>query len=281
MSESHIELRETHMIGSQTRERIVSSSICKALSLYGIHLTGLSSALPGFRFVRLRPGMSQVFVCMSGWGYVWVNGNWERCASGMAYITPPGVLHAYYAVQEVPWETCWVIYGQGEHNYIANATKSPLLLQIEPHPLAQAIEGLYRESIGQGEQIIMHSWAQLLQSYAHRIVRETGNASRLQRVWDAVNADIAYPWNSKTLAERAGISTEHLRRLCQQHLGSSPMKQVTSLRMRHAAMLLAHDAYSIEEVAQRVGYENPFAFSTAFKRTMSIAPSAYRNALQK
>jgi AraC-like DNA-binding protein len=47
--------------------------------------------------------------------------------------------------------------------------------------------------------------------------------------------------------------------------------------MRHAASLLASDFYTIETVAQKVGYDNPFAFSTAFKRVMGVSPSAYRN----
>jgi AraC-like DNA-binding protein len=54
------------------------------------------------------------------------------------------------------------------------------------------------------------------------------------------------------------------------------MKQVAMLRMRHAAVLLAHDAYSVEAVAGRVGYDNPYAFSTAFKRYMGVPPSRYR-----
>jgi transcriptional regulator GlxA family with amidase domain len=124
----------------------------------------------------------------------------------------------------------------------------------------------------------MQLWAQLIHSYAQRILSgQAGNELRLQHIWDAVNADIAYPWSNAILAERAGTSPEHLRRLCQQHLGCSPMKHVTMLRMRHAATLLAHDAYNVEAVARRVGYDNPYAFSTAFKRSMGVPPSLYRH----
>lgn len=111
MSESNIDLRETHIVGARTRERIVSNHVCKALSLYGIHLTGLSSARPDFRFVRLQPVISQVLVCLSGQGYVLMNEEWKSCSSGMAYITPPGISHAYYAVGDDPWEIGWVTYG--------------------------------------------------------------------------------------------------------------------------------------------------------------------------
>jgi AraC-like DNA-binding protein len=278
MSESNITLRETHIIGASTRERIVSHHVCKTMPLYGIYLTGLSSAHSDFRFVRQRPAISQILVCLSGEGKVLVDGQWKCCSEGMAYITPPGTLHAYYATGEHPWEICWVMYGLEEQERFLSVTRDPLLIRVDPYPLAQTIEGLYREAISQAEQTTMQSWAQLTHIYAQRILtRQTGNEIRLQHIWDVVNADIAYPWNNTALAEQAGMSTEHLRRLCQQYLGYSPMKHVTMLRMRHAAFLLAHDAYSVEAVAHRVGYDNPYAFSTAFKRNMGMSPSLYRH----
>ena len=54
------------------------------------------------------------------------------------------------------------------------------------------------------------------------------------------------------------------------------MSHVTALRMRQAMALLASKSYTVETVAQQVGYENPFAFSAAFKRHQGISPSEYR-----
>ena len=281
MSESNIDLRETHIIGARTREQIVSSGVCPALSLSTIYLTGTSEALPDFRFVRLQPVISQLFACLDGWGYVGVNGQWVRCEAGMVYLTPPGVFHAYYAVEESCWKTCWVIYRQEGDERPAIESACPLLIRADAQDLAHAIQGLYRESVGQAGAGIMYSWAQLVHLYARRIISQSSHEARLHRLWEMVNTDIAYPWNSRELAARAGMSTEHLRRLCQQYNGCSPMRHVTVLRMRHAAVMLSSDAYTVESVAYRVGFENPYAFSTAFKRFWGIAPSLYRSRGQK
>jgi len=40
--------------------------------------------------------------------------------------------------------------------------------------------------------------------------------------------------------------------------------------------LLASESYTIETVAQQVGYDSPFAFSAAFKRHQGVSPSEYR-----
>ncbi len=54
------------------------------------------------------------------------------------------------------------------------------------------------------------------------------------------------------------------------------MNHVTALRMRQAMALLASESYTIETVAQQVGYDSPFAFSAAFKRHQGVSPSEYR-----
>jgi len=47
--------------------------------------------------------------------------------------------------------------------------------------------------------------------------------------------------------------------------------------MRRAASLLTGSERRIDAIATAVGYENAFAFSTAFKRHMKKTPSAYRS----
>jgi AraC-like DNA-binding protein len=84
------------------------------------------------------------------------------------------------------------------------------------------------------------------------------------------------PWNLDRLAARCHLSTEHLRRLCRRELGRSPMHQVIYLRMQLAAKLLATTDDKIETIAHEVGYENPFVFSTTFKKWVGWRPSDYR-----
>jgi AraC-like DNA-binding protein len=54
------------------------------------------------------------------------------------------------------------------------------------------------------------------------------------------------------------------------------MHQVTYLRMRHAAELLATTEKTIEAIAFEVGYRNPFVFSNAFTKWIGWRPSEYR-----
>lgn len=276
MGKNNMDLRETHIIGPSTREQIVSPRTCPSLGLYGIELTGISSALPPFRMTRLRPQFSHLLVCISGCGNVRLEAKWACCEPDMAYVTPSGPSHGYRALAGTCWEFAWVSYKpQGEAQTIG--PKEPVLLPADPQPLAAAILGLYRESLGAAEPSVMHHWTHLVSVYAQRVLASTDADSRLRALWETVDARLSHPWTVEELAAQIPASGEHLRRLCRIGHGCSPMRHVTYLRMRRAAALLSSRALTIEAVATQVGYENPFAFSTAFKRHIGLSPSEYRH----
>jgi AraC-like DNA-binding protein len=273
-------LREMHIIGTQTRERMVSAQICSSLARRGIYLVGISEASASFYFSRPAPLFCQILVCLSGSGLLYSSGEWLRCEPGMAYLTPPGKPHAYRCLPDGGvWEIAWVIYrgATGDRTDPLSHLEIPLVTEVNPEPLAAVIRGLYDEAMnGAADSVILEEWASLLDAQARRIAQPSGMDTRLRRLWASVAADPARSWGIDELAEKAAMSGEQLRRLCHRDLRRSPMRQVAFLRMRHGASLLASDFYTIETVAQKVGYENPFAFSTAFKRVMGVSPSAYR-----
>lgn len=271
ISDTNIGLCETHTIGAETREQIVSAALCPALTPHQIRLAGLTDAGPGFAFTRPAPPWGQILACTGGHGRVWMDPAWERCAAGQVYVTPPHVLHAYRAEARSPWSLCWVqSTGEWLHG------DRPLLFSADPGPLSVSVAGLHREAMQSLDPALLTPWAFLVSSYARRLVQPLGGDPRLRRVWDAVAADLAAPWTVEMLASLVHLSPEHLRRLCRQHLAVSPMRHVSALRMRRAAALLASESYTVEAVARLVGYDNPYTFSTAFKRHLGAPPSAYR-----
>ena len=116
--------------------------------------------------------------------------------------------------------------------------------------------------------------AALADLLARRAAAATG-AQRLDAVWRAVAAEPARPWPLTALARLAGVGPERLRRLCHDQIGVPPLVQVARLRMRQAGLLLAAGRCSVAEAASAVGYANPFAFSTAFRRHHGCPPSRW------
>ena len=122
----------------------------------------------------------------------------------------------------------------------------------------------------------MHHWVELIQTYVLRFAQPWRMDERLSLLWERVAERLPEEWTLHDLAHLAHMSEEHLRRLCTQQLGRSPMRQVTYLRMRRAAELLATTNAKIESIALEVGYQNPFVFSTTFKKWIGWRPSEHR-----
>ncbi|GAA3767079.1 AraC family transcriptional regulator [Micromonospora maritima] len=83
-------------------------------------------------------------------------------------------------------------------------------------------------------------------------------------------------WTLGGLAAAVSVSRATLARRFTDLVGQPPMTYLTEWRMTVAADLLANTTLSVESIGRRVGYASPFAFSTAFKRCLDIAPTDFR-----
>ncbi|MBB4930475.1 AraC-like DNA-binding protein [Lipingzhangella halophila] len=96
----------------------------------------------------------------------------------------------------------------------------------------------------------------------------------LRRMHDAPN----HPWTLAALARSAGVSRATLAKRFTDLVGEPPLTYLTGWRMTLAADLLADTSMAIGDVARRTGYADGFGFSSAFKRTKGMSPTAYRAA---
>lgn len=78
------------------------------------------------------------------------------------------------------------------------------------------------------------------------------------------------------LARHAGASESTLLRAFHRELGCTPASYWRRRKHDEALQLLRTGRYSIAEVAERVGYENPTAFGYAFRLSFGRPPSAFR-----
>lgn len=77
-------------------------------------------------------------------------------------------------------------------------------------------------------------------------------------------------------AKEIHFSTCWFIRTFKQHTGMSPLHYITKIRMSNAQHLLKNTSYSIAEIANIVGYDNPLYFSRVFKKYVGLPPTQYR-----
>jgi AraC-like DNA-binding protein len=153
------------------------------------------------------------------------------------------------------------------------APAGPAVVAGDARALHDAILNLHREGVGAAEPALLRQWGDLVAALVRRLLAPARTDARLGRLWEEVDADLSRPWTLADLARLAGLGGEQLRRLSLRQLGASPMHHLARLRMRRAASLLAAGGRTVAEVAAAVGYDNAFAFSTAFRRHHRVPPS--------
>ncbi len=96
------------------------------------------------------------------------------------------------------------------------------------------------------------------------------------RALEHLHAEPAAPWTVESLARRVNLSRASLAARFRAGVGQSPMAYLARWRLTLAGDLLLDPSVTVAAVARSVGYENAYAFSTAFKRQVGTTPSEFR-----
>lgn len=277
MSIKHPDIsQEAHVLGDDTVQTVVRAEQCDALAVRHIaHVAVVDAAAP-YTIVRTHLSGAFMQVCLSGEGQTLLDGRWYPHKPGNVSFAPAHVLHAFHCVPARRWRLAWVRFRPDSMRSVDGAM-APTMSPFDGQVLEHAILGLAGEMQGAADPGTCAVWVDVIERYVSRILEPLQREPRLLPVWNAVKADLGRNWTLADLASLANTSEEHLRRLCQKNLGRSPGKQLATLRIAHAAHLLATTTDKIEAISHSVGYLNPFAFSNTFKRLTGFRPSDYRS----
>ncbi len=118
---------------------------------------------------------------------------------------------------------------------------------------------------------------------AYRLLVSLSNALEQQDLPELVrnaasfmHQHISIPANLELLTTGLGASATHLSRLFRAHLGISPIAHWNRMKIEYARQLLLRTRKSVQQIAEEVGFEDPYYFSTAFRKHFGRSPSSIR-----
>ena len=251
-------------------------AVCPELERHQILHVAVERVREPYRIVRSRQSTTFFLACMSGEGRIWIDGEWRACGAGTACLLPVHMFEAFYATGPEVWEFCSVCYSPWAVHPALVSASVPVLAEYDCTPLYHAVEGLRSECLASRGQPGAESWADLIHAVVLRFACPETRDDPFDALWQKVDRQIHEAWTLKRLAQESHCCEEKLRRLCHTRLGRSPVRQIVHLRMRRAAALLSTTGDKVESVALKVGYSDPFAFSTTFKKWVGLPPTRYR-----
>ena len=103
-------------------------------------------------------------------------------------------------------------------------------------------------------------------------------ARHLLRARDVIDARYAEPLDVDALARAAHSSPAHFIRQFKRAFGETPHQYLLTRRLERAAALLRGTDHSVARICAEVGLASVGSFTTSFKRTYGVTPTAYRAA---
>lgn len=99
---------------------------------------------------------------------------------------------------------------------------------------------------------------------------------RLLSAIELMESNLEQPLSLTELADRCGVSTRQLERLCHKYLNCTPRRYYLELRLRRAQMLLTQSSLPVMEVALACGFVSASHFAKCYKELFNEAPRTTR-----
>lgn len=226
--------------------------------------------------------------CVGGKGWFQYNGKPRQDVQpGNFFILPPGISHQYGASKDDPWSIYWVHFsGSNASNFSNNETN---ILQLVDYQEKDDRALLFDEIIGTlsggiSDENITYSCGCLCYllslfkfSHIHFRNRNPRGNDFLELAVIFMKNNLHRKLNLGEVAAACKLSPSHFSSLFRQRTNRSPMEYFAFLKIQRACHLLDNSCMRIKEVAQMLGFSDPFYFSRLFCKVMLISPSEYRN----
>jgi len=265
---------------------------CRALPMASqIYVTdiGLYPSAP-HHYVERKTGIPPVILiyCLQGKGFLCMGNKRHVIGQGHAVLIPGNTPHCYGSDDKDPWSVFWIHF-----DGMLKARVLESLGTTETHPTlyvpdAERMRRVFEEVFAClkyhfSDAGLLAMSSELLRLLSHLKLHQGHTMPQRQRVENRVMNTIAFmekhvdlPLKLGDLATHSGQSIPYYSKLFKERTNQSPMNYFIQIKIRKACELLDHTDYTIRQISESLGYDDPYYFSRLFKKVQGMSPSNYR-----
>jgi transcriptional regulator GlxA family with amidase domain len=106
--------------------------------------------------------------------------------------------------------------------------------------------------------------------------QKSHNDRQVLQIQHLIESDHHRNWTSESMAKRAGMSLRNFDRRFRKATGEAPSTYLQRLRVEKAKRLLETTNDTVEQIADKVGYEDSRSFRRLFYKYTALSPKSYR-----
>ena len=260
-------------------------------SLYITHIGFYPKAQ--FHFREREKGCDDFILiyCLEGKGHYSTSiGNFELTANQF-FILPPNQFHNYQADLNDPWTIYWVHFSSSklkefEQEYELERFIKPTNFLFSQKVLdtwsemyiSLAQEGYPKESVCYANFCLYHFISFFIfPGNRQKLLKETQTEDPLARSIAFMKANIHKQLSVEEIAKEFHYSPSHYTALFKKKTGLSPIDYFIRMKIYYACQLLTQRELIIKEIADKIGYDDPYYFSRIFKKVTDKSPAQYKS----
>ncbi|HZI55002.1 MAG TPA: AraC family transcriptional regulator [Chitinophagaceae bacterium] len=228
--------------------------------------------------------------CLEGKGlYSTSIGDYELTANQF-FILPPHQFHNYQADLNDPWTIYWVHFSSSKLRELGqeydlekfvqptNILFNQKILDTWNEMYLSLAQEYTRESVGYANFCLYHFISYFI------FPANTKNLLKEMQAEDPLAKSIAFMKNNihkqlsvEEIATQFHYSPSHYTALFKKKTGLSPIDYFIRMKIHYACQLLTQRELIIKEIADKIGYEDPYYFSRIFKKVTGKSPAQYKS----
>lgn len=275
-SEKQNTMSNQFVLGERSTEQFVSPQQAPLFASAHIRLAGITHAVDEYLCARKSTGHHTILITLEGQGQLICNQEKMTLHEAQLCVLPKGVDFCYQKMDSA-WRFIWFIV-EDCSAWPLNNTQA-LIWPLDSYKILQHSLQLLALAINPmtAAQLAKDVVATLASVFNKVNVNHAGSSEvRLQKMFSEVEQQIHVRWTVALLAKKMHCSEPTLHRMCLKQFTHSPMQQVIDLRIKRACFLLINSDWTLNNIAQQVGYKDAFNLSKIFKKKLNVCPSQWR-----
>lgn len=234
--------------------------------------------------------------CVKGKGYFTLDGVQHEVVENQFFILPAEKPHRYWADEENPWYIYWTHFKGPKAQFIYEKLKGIHEINMGEYSriddrisffdeLLNIMESETKEStVDYVNMSVNHLFSTFIYVDEYRMAKystqKASNTSFISRATHYMNENIESHLTLEEMASHFCYSKSYFYRQFCKETGYAPVSYFQNLKIKRAAELFANTNMKVNQIALKLGFDDPYYFSRLFKKIMGISPAFYKKQIK-
>jgi AraC-like DNA-binding protein len=240
---------------------------------------------------RQRPhGVDQhiLIYCVEGNGSAQVMKKTYKLNPGSFVIIPAGETHNYAASEDNFWTIYWLhfkgaissklvdILMQKNNGHHGTVEFQPKRQQLFEDMYTCLERGYSNDNLCYANMCLYHFISSFLYDDQFNLSEKVHAADPVESSISFMQQHLAQLLSLEEIAQSVNFSASHYSAIFRKKTGFAPIEYFNHLKIQRACQYLHFTELRVKEIADKLGFEDPYYFSRLFTKLMGMSPNQYR-----